>query len=153
MPKNCSTDLIKVIDYIDSILINGTDQEQYDLKAQFGLEGVQDNADFALILSNGPQLWLSNQMYQNGGFFGFCDAIENASSGNIPGADGVGLDKALSGYAAWVKEYYPCNSSGCYSTQDASNSQYTNTSVGNSGEFRQWEWLLCNQRKFLLFEY
>lgn len=46
MPKNCSVDLAKVINYIDNVLVNGTVEEQYELKASFGLGALEHNDDF-----------------------------------------------------------------------------------------------------------
>ena len=47
MPKNCSSDVTLVIDYIDGVLSKGTPSEISALKASFGLEGVEHNDDFA----------------------------------------------------------------------------------------------------------
>jgi len=54
---------------------------------------------------NGPYLWQGIQFYKNTGFFTFCDYIEGVSSNStqIPGASGVGLKTALTGYANWMK--------------------------------------------------
>jgi hypothetical protein len=50
-------------------------------------------------------LWQGNQFYENTGFFDFCDFIEGVDSNSsvIPGASGVGLEKALINYAEWIK--------------------------------------------------
>lgn len=105
MPKNCSADVTLVINYVDSILTKGTSDEVYALKEMFGLEGVEHNDDFAAVLENGPWLWQSNSFYTGySGFYQFCDAVENAVPGSgIPTpASGVGLTKALAGYASWI---------------------------------------------------
>jgi hypothetical protein len=98
MAKNCSSDVSLVIDHIDSVLLNGTDSEIHSLKQSFGLEDLEHNDDFAAALQNGPWLWQSNQLYRSGGFFEFCDAVENVNSNStnataLPGAEGVGLEK------------------------------------------------------------
>jgi hypothetical protein len=80
MAKNCSSDVSLVIDHIDSVLLNGTDSEIHSLKQSFGLEDLEHNDDFAAALQNGPWLWQSNQLYRSGGFFEFCDAVENVNS-------------------------------------------------------------------------
>jgi hypothetical protein len=57
------------------------------------------------VLENGPWLWQSNSFYTNySGFYQFCDAIENVVAGAAitPDANGVGLEKALAGYANYV---------------------------------------------------
>jgi len=80
MPKNCSSDLSKVIDHIDGVLLDGTSQEKHNLKAMFGLQDIEHDDDFGAALENGPWLWQSNQFYANGGFFAMCDAVEVSSS-------------------------------------------------------------------------
>jgi hypothetical protein len=71
----------------------------------FGLAGVEHNDDFAAVLPIGPYQWQENDFYTGySAFFQFCDAVEGA----VPGADtttpatGVGLEKALAGYANWI---------------------------------------------------
>lgn len=62
------------------------------------------NAAFS-ILQNGPWAWQSNSFYTGySPFYQFCDAIENVTAGAAvtPGANGVGLETALAGYANWV---------------------------------------------------
>jgi hypothetical protein len=98
MAKNCSSDVSLVIDHVDAVLLNGTDSEIFSLKQSFGLEDLEHNDDFAAALQNGPWLWQSNQFYRSGGFFEFCDAVENVNRNStnataLPGAEGVGLEK------------------------------------------------------------
>lgn len=50
MAKNCSTDVSRVIDYLDFVLTFGSKSEVNDLKAKFGLEGVEHNDDFAVYV-------------------------------------------------------------------------------------------------------
>lgn len=162
MPQNCSTDISLVIDHIDSVLLNGTASEIRSLKSMFGLQDLEHKDDFAAALENGPWLWQGNQFYTNSGFFDFCDAVENVSqnSTSLPGADGVGLEKALAGYANWFKTVSlpgACASYGyadwqdeysvlCYDTYNASSPMYTDTSLSNEFD-RQWVWMTCNERK------
>ena len=63
MPQNCSSDVSLVIDYMDNILMTGTEEEVLDLKTLFGLQNVTHNDDFMAVLENGPWLWQSNQLY------------------------------------------------------------------------------------------
>lgn len=161
MPKNCSTDVSLVVDHIDSVYANGTLEEQQSLKTMFGLEDLEHYDDFAAALENGPWLWQGNQFYYNSGFFDFCDAVEDATpNGTIPGASGVGLQKALAGYADWFKstllpgfcasygydDWQGNYSIGCFDTYNASSPMYTDSSLSNEFD-RQWQWFLCNQRK------
>ena len=165
MAQNCSKDISLVIDHIDGILLNGTDEEVTDLKTMFGLQTIEHNDDFAQALENGPWLWQSNQFYTNySGFYKFCDFIENvAADGNfgnttVPDANGVGLDKALDGYAKWVNTtLLPgfCESYGyddfngtynteCFDTYNTSSPYFTDYTVRNAFD-RQWLWMLCNE--------
>ncbi|KAL1852283.1 hypothetical protein Plec18170_006009 [Paecilomyces lecythidis] len=158
MPVNCSKDVAKVIDHVDNVLLHGSENEKQKLKDTFGLGDLEHDDDFASALENGPWLWQSNEFYTGySAFYQFCDAVENAGSGNFtPGARGVGLEKALRGYASWFKNTYlpgSCASYGywtdedsiaCFDTYNASSPIFTDMSVGNSIN-RQWNWLLCNE--------
>ena len=126
----------------------------------FGLETVEHNDDFMEVLANGPYLWQGNDFYANTGFFEWCDYIEDSVGQNntaaLPGPDGVGLTKALKGYATWTKKILLpgyCEAYGyfkgkdnteCFDSYNASNPLYTDLSVNNAAD-RQWEWFLCNQ--------
>jgi hypothetical protein len=46
MPKNCSTDISLVIDYLDEIGMHGTTKEQEAAQALFGLGGLAHYDDF-----------------------------------------------------------------------------------------------------------
>ena len=158
MPQNCSKDVSLVIDYVDNLLEHGTVTEQLDLKRMFGIGGVQHNDDFMAFLENLPWMWQGNQFYVNTGFFTACDFVENANTNGsiVPGTEGVGLEKALAGYARWVNStLLPgfCAGYGytddqydtsCLDTYNASNPIFTDWSLGNTGD-RQWQWFLCNE--------
>lgn len=110
MAANCSSDVSKVIEYVDGVLLGGDDAAKQALKDKFGLGGLEHDDDFASVLENGPWEWQSNQFYTGySGFYVFCDSVENVgplypNATSVPGAEGVGLEKALDGYAKWVKE-------------------------------------------------
>ncbi|KUI61468.1 putative serine protease EDA2 [Cytospora mali] len=164
MPQNCSTDVKKVISYVDGILLGNDTSAKQALKEQFGLSGLKHDDDFASVLENGPWLWQSNQFYTGySSFYAWCDTIENVGSlypnaTTVPGAEGVGLEKALDGYATWVSEYLVpgyCESYGyqdfdgeynleCFDSYNASSPIYTDWTMDNVVD-RQWEWLLCNE--------
>lgn len=164
MPKNCSSDVSLVIDHIDAILLNGTEAQITSLKTRFGLQDLKHNDDFAAALENGPWLWQSNQFYRSGGFFEFCDALENvsANSTSLPGADGVGLETALAGYANWFKntflpgycagygyeDWSDDHSVACLDTYNTSSPQFTDMTLSNQFD-RQWVWMTCNERESL----
>ncbi|KAJ5659501.1 Peptidase S28 [Penicillium longicatenatum] len=162
MAKNCSADVSRVVDYVDKVSKYGTKAQQKELQALFGLEDLEHYDDFAAALENGPWLWQSNSFYTGySGFFEFCDYVENVEAGasTVPGADGVGLKKALKGYAKWFKTvFFPdscasygywtdSNSTACYDTYNASSPFFTDISVDNEID-RQWQWLLCNEPLF-----
>lgn len=127
MPKNCSTDVSLVIDYMDKILMGKNETAKTELKTQFGLEGLEHDDDFmgyaiftylwlifandySSMLENGPWQWQGNSFYTNySSFYQFCDAVEGVEAGAAvtPDANGVGLTKALAGYASWVKNIIP----------------------------------------------
>jgi hypothetical protein len=106
--------------------------------------------------------------------------VENGTS-KLPGAGGVGLQKALQGYARWFKKvYFPgcelkfltellqlltvslaCANYGywsdpsttaCFNTYNASSPIFTDVSVNNTVD-RQWQWFLCNEPLFYWQEY
>jgi hypothetical protein len=163
-PKNCSSDLHTVIDYVDHTLMNGTQAQKAALKNKFMLGNLQD-ADFAQALEYGPWEWQSGQFYSvktlgYTPYYRFCDYVENvfpnATNASIPGPAGVGLEKALSGYAKWFKEIQLpgfCEGYGyfsgkynteCFQALNASNPLYSDLTVRNAGN-RQWNWMLCNE--------
>ena len=167
MPQNCSADVTKVIDHVDQVL-NGKDTSAKNaLKAKFGLPGLRD-ADFASGLQAGPWSWQSNQFYTNySTFFEWCDWVENAvdiSGGSgkptpvvPPTSHGVGLEKALNGYSAFIRTQIVPGSCasygstwksdsdlGCFDTYNASSPLYTDITVSNPFN-RQWYFFLCNE--------
>lgn len=111
MPSNCSADVTLAIDYIDSVLLSDDADAITALKTKFGLAGVEHADDFASVLEWGPWEWQSNQFYTGySDFYFFCDSVENVgelfpNATTVPGAEGVGLEKALDGYAKWISEY------------------------------------------------
>ncbi|KAL8409578.1 hypothetical protein RB594_007863 [Gaeumannomyces avenae] len=169
MPRNCSRDVSAAIDYMDGILMSGSQAQKDKLKAKFKLDGLSD-ADFGQAIENGPWLWQSTQFYSAnkdlGGpgfnsFHRFCDYVEGAWPGSttpVPGEKGVGSCKAVEGYAKWFTELWlpgQCQSSGypewqgqnntaCYQNQNASNPQYHDLRYNNPVN-RQWNWMLCNE--------
>jgi hypothetical protein len=57
--------------------MHGSVDEQYALKAKFGLEDLEHNDDFGAVIEIGPWLWQENSFYTGySGFCQFCDAIE-----------------------------------------------------------------------------
>ncbi|KAI1338737.1 peptidase S28 [Xylariaceae sp. FL0016] len=162
-PANCSADLSAVIDHVDSILLNGTSEEKTALKDKFMLADLED-ADFASAIENGPWTWQSGQFYSYPTYgytpyYQFCDYVENVwpnSTNAVPDENGVGLEKALDGYAKWWTElelpgycesygYFTGeNNTECLQALNASNPIYHDLTPSNAGN-RQWNWMLCNE--------
>ncbi|KAI1437330.1 serine carboxypeptidase S28-domain-containing protein [Xylaria sp. CBS 124048] len=162
-PQNCSSDINTVINYVDGVLLHGNPREKANLKTKFKLDGLED-ADFAAAIENGPWTWQSGQFFSanTSGFtpyYQFCDYVENMwpnSTNKVPSAKGVGLIKALNGYAKWFTETYlpgACESYGyfdgelnneCFQSLNASNPIYKDLTPSNTGN-RQWNWMLCNE--------
>ena len=173
MPANCSKDVPMVIDYMDNIWVNGTTEEIDRLKSIFGLPGFEP-VDIMAALKKGPARWQSLDFWRMKRarrgtlpFHRWCDYIEGAftTSPNgttceptnfTSGPEGVGLTKALQGYAKWFTTYkLPgfCASykyfDGKYNTEclnsfNHSSPFYTDISVKNEAD-RAWTWLLCNE--------
>ena len=167
MPANCSADISLVVDYMDGIFTNGSADQIASLKAKFMLSDLEAD-DIGAALENGPWLWQGNQFYTNySAFFQFCDYVENAlttsdngttniSTNSTAPAAGVGLQRALNGYATWwttVQLPGYCEGYGyftgtyntdCLNTHNASNPLYTDTSLANAAD-RQWVWMTCNE--------
>ncbi|KAL2265025.1 hypothetical protein VTJ83DRAFT_7535 [Remersonia thermophila] len=166
-PRNCSADVDAVINHVDRILTRGTPRQKRELKEKFLLQDLEDE-DFAAALEWGPWQWQSTQFYSAKNisygytpYYRFCDYVENVwpnSTNKVPGPRGVGLAKALEGYAKWMRdELIPgfCESSGypewqgthntlCFQNLNASNVAYKDLSPGNWIN-RQWMWMLCNE--------
>ncbi|RKF75261.1 putative extracellular serine carboxypeptidase [Golovinomyces cichoracearum] len=158
MPKNCSADISRVIDYLDDLMVHGNKSEKHAMKGRFGLESIEHDDDFMSLLQNGPWSWQMNSFTSGySDFYKFCDAIENVQAGSdvTPDENGVGLDKALSGYASWTKNtllpgycqdygYSDPLETACMDTYNASNLMYTDRTINNPVD-RQWTWMLCNE--------
>ncbi|KAK4033369.1 serine carboxypeptidase S28-domain-containing protein [Parachaetomium inaequale] len=164
-PKNCSADVDAVINYVDWVLSFGSEKRKKALKDKFMLGDLVDE-DFAAALEWGPWQWQSTQFYsvKNLGYtpyYRFCDYVENVwpnSTNKVPGARGVGLTKALDGYAKYMKEeILPgyCEAAGypdwkgkfnvgCFQNLNASNVAYKDLTPDNYIN-RQWNWMLCNE--------
>ncbi|CAK7269405.1 hypothetical protein SEPCBS119000_003551 [Sporothrix epigloea] len=160
LPQNCSADSERVAQYINQVLETGTPKQVQALKEKFNLGAVEHADDFASIVGSVFGFWQDLQFYPGDNYiFQFCDYVENAvpevfGSETLPGPEGVGLEKALNGYAQFISDYYfpgYCGSYGvdendmsCTNSHNASNPIYLDIAVDN-GAGRQWTWLLCNE--------
>lgn len=135
-------------------------------------------------ITNGPWLWQDmNFVSGYSRFYKFCDAVENVTPGakSVPGPEGVGLEKALQGYASWFNSTYlpGCKSLeyvleapqrlkriacaeykywtdkdavDCYDSYETNSPIYTDKAVNNTSN-KQWTWFLCNEPLFYWQEY
>ncbi|KAG5995093.1 hypothetical protein E4U43_003115 [Claviceps pusilla] len=165
MPKNCSTDLVNVVKHIDQVLSSGDAKAAYALKKKFGFEALSHNDDFGFAILT-PFWYLQNRWFGDSGadpFYRFCDYIENVfpnttHPARLPGPEGVGVEKALDGYAKWSTEAYipgwckgydywtkESNTSVvCWDTYNERSPLYHDYRVDNAAD-RQWMWMLCNE--------
>lgn len=72
LPRTCSADVKLVIKQVDSVLDKGFAKEIDAIKEDFGLETLEDNADFAWYLLRPIIEWASNET----AVYEFCDYIE-----------------------------------------------------------------------------
>ncbi|KAK4231649.1 hypothetical protein QBC38DRAFT_200927 [Podospora fimiseda] len=164
-PKNCSADVEAVVNHVDFTLTFGLPKAKKELKEKFGLGDLTD-LDFASALESGPWSWQLTQLYSTttlgySPYYVFCDYVENVwpnSTNPVPGAKGVGLKKALDGYAKYMKEEVipdTCANSGypewqgrnntlCFQNENATNIAYKDLSPSNWLN-RQWWWMVCNE--------
>ncbi|KAK0716778.1 serine carboxypeptidase S28 [Lasiosphaeria miniovina] len=172
MPKNCSTDISRIVEHVDNVLDSKNETAICDLKKRFGLDELGHADDFATAVSNTVSMWQSVQFFSNySAFFQMCDSMEGVRPVQINGTNvsnstgkwlnttvpaiGVGLKKALTNYASWFRnEYVPnvCTDNDgnlqsvndCFDTYNTSQAFYADWTVGN-GWNRQWMWFLCNE--------
>ncbi|ODA80554.1 hypothetical protein RJ55_03513 [Drechmeria coniospora] len=160
MPRNCSADFRKVIAHVDRVLRDGPTEKRQRLKNLFGFGNLTHDDDFASSLIGGLVGWQGTQFYTGyTGLHRMCDYVENkwpGSKSSTPGEEGVGLCKAVKGFAKWSRDvmipgscatygYWKDNNTvACYDSYDKLSPTFTDTSVNNTVN-RQWMWFLCNE--------
>ncbi|KAJ6436345.1 putative extracellular serine carboxypeptidase [Purpureocillium lavendulum] len=153
MPRNCSADFKKIIAHVDDVLFKGSPAEKAKLKSMFNMTDSVDD-EFAGALSDPLGDWQDVQFttdYSN--FSRMCDYIEvcsfDPSHANITkltpahvqnqwpesnitvsGAEGIGVERALKGFAKWMEIRRPLEGAKL-STDDADDVL--------------WRWMLCNE--------
>ncbi|KAJ4411335.1 hypothetical protein N0V82_009024 [Gnomoniopsis sp. IMI 355080] len=145
MPQNCSADMSRIADHVDSVANSGNTTAMKELQGMFALQDLAHADDFAEQVDtagNGTNV-----------------AVPGAT---VPGSDGVGLEKALANYANWYKaESLPgsCASFNvpewsdpmnvqCFDSYNATSPFYTDKTpndVINQQLGVQWVWMQCNQ--------
>ncbi|KAF7375194.1 hypothetical protein MSAN_00406000 [Mycena sanguinolenta] len=165
-PQNCSMDMKAVIAHWDSVMFNGTAEEQHELLSIFGLQNVTHPADAASALQSVP--WSFQDLAPAAGagqaFFNacrslsfcliiltrsqFCDTLE-VKDNVTAGAEGYGLDYALQQWGAWQIQTNiatcgnPYAGDECWGTFDANASI-----IDLSNTYRPWMWTICTQLGF-----
>ncbi|EFQ95405.1 hypothetical protein PTT_06614 [Pyrenophora teres f. teres 0-1] len=176
-PKNCTKDVAAVIDHIDQVFSRGINQEKVAIKTIFGLQNLTNDADFLNALGGDPGSWAAQKMnYRTPSWnqdlndtYKWCDVVEGAfdpitkkyTKATLPGAEGVGMQKALNNWGSWWKDYrlptyclkdygkfypglYQESSTYCLESFDPNDPFYTDKSVGNPWG-RQYWWQQCNE--------
>ncbi|KAH7241316.1 serine carboxypeptidase S28-domain-containing protein [Fusarium tricinctum] len=162
IPINCTADVEKVIEHLDSIMTHGSKDEIQKIKEDFGAPDLKHNDDFMNLLNYGPQTYQGASLRIQD-TWKFCDYVENAvdvtDPSELPGSEGVGLNRALKGYSRWVKEVWipgrceeqgpwkGTNNTGCFNFGDADSLVYGTKKLNDSGiaDTIQLQWLLCNE--------
>ncbi|KAI0126464.1 serine carboxypeptidase S28 [Xylariales sp. AK1849] len=164
MPQNCSADYSAIIDHVDNVFVNGTDEEKVALKQMFAVEDLEHDDDAASAISSPIWSWQSIQFYSGySTFYQMCDAIEGFTpdTAGTYTDGGVGLSKALPNFAAWfTSNYLPgsCESYGyedwsgemnvqCFNTYNSSMEVFHDWSDENAFD-RPWIWMTCNEPLF-----
>ncbi|KAG8893624.1 hypothetical protein FRB99_001833 [Tulasnella sp. 403] len=150
MPKNCSSDAALVVKAVDQLLLNGTAEDKLRLKDAFGLRSLTDD-DFGSAISWPIGRWqgMRASSYEYDGedlFFQWCDSMETFANGTVNiSPKGVGLERAIVGYAEFIRSSFgpDCYGGACYSTYNYSQSYYADWTPDNS--IRQWMWMVCNE--------
>ena len=155
MPQNCSADVTLVVQHVNEVLANGTSDQKQALRDTFGLGPLTDDVDFTQAIITPLYFWQSlttTSGYSD--FYQWCDFVENAINGTnsttAPSASGVGLEKALAGWANYIKQMIPnfCSSNyprywsdpntlDCFKYNDPTSGWYTDWSSTNQN-LRPW---------------
>lgn len=151
MPRNCSSDVELVIDYMDRTFKDGTKEEKDALKAKFGMSNVTHYDDVASTLRNQFWTWQSLTPLSGGAvFYNFCDALE-MKDGVAAGPEGWGLVHALDAWGKYETQYVAtfCQDTPqdeCLGTYDSTLAYWHDTKVDQS--YRSWQWICCNEVGF-----
>jgi hypothetical protein len=139
IPRNCSSDVKKVVSYIDQVFADGDQEKIGALQAYFGLPQLSHPDDFAYWVSYPLQQWQT----EPASVFQFCDWIETSTSSGVVYDNGVGLDAALAAYASYINETISSHCGVEFDCDTYSNPGSYNDPTDFSGS-RQWLWLLCH---------
>lgn len=148
MPKNCSADVERVINYMDLTFTFGSKKEKKALRAKFGMPNVTHYDDVAGTLRNQLWAWQSLTPASGGGeFFTFCDALE-VKNGTAAGPKGWGLEHALDAWGKYETQYVAnyCQDTPqdeCLGSYDSTLGYFHDTKVDNA--YRSWMWFCCNE--------
>ncbi|KAL1736475.1 peptidase S28 [Schizophyllum commune] len=162
-PANCSLGLENSIQTIDSILTEGGSAAD-DLKALFGLAGLEHNDDFGNVLRNPVFNWQSkcwNDECGDDSFDQFCESLTKAPNNSavadaaygdprrsVNVTDNLAVDYVLQNYANYINQTYAAGCAGhveqCYGTYNDADYQGT----GLDQDWRLWQFQVCTQWGF-----
>ena len=106
MPKNCSADAALIAERVDNVFSHGTVEDRAGLKLRLGLRGQTDEA-LIITLAGQFRRWQSPNISSNSFELHYlCDYVENVFNAiePLPGSGGVGLEKALDGFAQGIEK-------------------------------------------------
>ncbi|KAG0175495.1 hypothetical protein DFQ28_000083 [Apophysomyces sp. BC1034] len=135
-PKKCIRAIEAVVQHVDRILFGTSEKSKAQLKAQFGLEDLKYDDDFASALTTPMGLWQEMSPYANPFKDEFCAVFDHAS----------GLKSYVEAYSKFVKRYIERSCEGasvkeCLGTHNAQSSMYTNVTDPS----RSWTWQTCTE--------
>jgi hypothetical protein len=142
---SCINDLAEIVAYVDGVLMDSSDLvKAQQLKELFGLGGVNHNDDFMRELMLPVLSWSEFRFsHERTDWDDLCDAVTNHS---VPSSKGNSPPQALDAFARYFRDEWAsgvCYDGHCYSSYDAGDPTFTDTSLSNILN-RQLYWLRCN---------
>ncbi|KAF9031430.1 peptidase S28 [Panaeolus papilionaceus] len=166
--SKCSEALVNSIAAIDDVLLHGSAAEKHQLKALFGLAGLEHDDDFANVLQGPLGAW-QNQNWvpslASTKFTTFCQAL-TAPSGNLSQRDlaqpfdhpdrrvvldartTFAVDASVANYAAYINS---TTASRCKTTAEScfgSNNVTSYQQTGLDQTWRLWQFQVCTEWGF-----
>ncbi|KIM46744.1 hypothetical protein M413DRAFT_440323 [Hebeloma cylindrosporum] len=132
MPKNCSADVQRVVQFVDNVVASGNGTAILELAGYFGLANAGSVEAFLKLSENEISSTRKSLFYQ------FCDTLEISGS-YVATAAGWGLENALLGWATFMKQSSILGE-WTYDSKnpapDDPDSRHTDIS---------WMWMICNE--------
>ncbi|KAF9554962.1 hypothetical protein CPC08DRAFT_712435 [Agrocybe pediades] len=154
MPKNCSADVGRVIDHLDSLIAAGNFTAVSELQSVFQLTRAGPLSNFLAWMSVALREWRSLTVTTSrmSLFYPFCDSLEVKDDGEIAPEDGWGLDQAIAGWAKFHREssvLAAINGNQVDSETAAADSDTVDgelsTQEDKAHSDMSWYWMVCNE--------